>query len=97
MCMHDWFQATMCSFFMGLLLEFQSCKCSLSLLISMALLFWANMSTNYVRVQYKGRCLMPHMETIWAQMDISSYVFYCYHTASNVKDGLNKSHGRLDT
>lgn len=93
MCMHDWFQATVCSFFYGALLEFQSCKCSLSLLISMALIFWANMSKGYVHNKYKGRCLMPHKETVWAQMDISSYSLYCYHTTCSVEVGLSKSFG----
>lgn len=71
--------------FYGALLEFQSCKCSLSLLILVALLFCANMSTDYVHVKYKCRCLMPHMEIIWAQMDISSYILYCYHKTCSVK------------
>lgn len=69
-----------CINFHGVLLEFQSCKCSPSLLISMAPSLWANMSLNDLHAKYKGRYLVPHMETIWTQKDISSYVLYCSHT-----------------
>lgn len=72
-------------FFMGLCLN-SNHVCSPGLLISMALLFWASISTNSIHMKYKGRCLMPRMETIWART-----FFYSHHTTCSVGVGLSRT------
>lgn len=47
MCMHDWFQVMVCYFFVGALLEFQSCE----LLMSVGHLSRQIMSTNDVHME----------------------------------------------